>query len=369
MYLYSAMADLAGETSDAELLAACERLWENVTLRRMYLTGGIGPTRANEGFTFDYDLPNETAYAETCAAIGLVFWAHRMLQLDCDSRYADVMERALYNGVISGVSLDGERFFYENPLASLGNHHRQPWFGCACCPPNIARLLASLGQYVYSEGEGGVAVHLYIAGSARLRLNGALVTLRQETEYPWDGRVTLGLEVEEPARFTLRLRIPGWCRGTAARVNGEAVDLSGKVVKGYACLEREWRNGDRVELELPMPVERVYAHPEARQDIGRVALQRGPLVYCLEDVDNPVPVQRVILPADAEFSVRFEEGMLDGVVMLTGPAVAVSDEGWEGALYRAQCPARVPITVCAVPYCVWDNRAPGRMAVWLPECA
>jgi len=369
MYLYSAMADLAGETGDATLLAACERLWDNLTLRRMYLTGGIGPTRANEGFTCDYDLPNETAYAETCAAIGLVFWAHRMLQLDCDSRYADVMERALYNGVISGVSLDGERFFYENPLASLGHHHRQPWFGCACCPPNIARLLASLGQYVYSMGEGGVAVHLYIAGSARLRLNGALVTLRQETEYPWTGRVVLRLEMEQPARFTLRLRIPGWCRGTAARVNGEAVDLSGKVVKGYACLEREWRNGDRVELELPMPVERVYAHPEARQDIGRVALQRGPLVYCLEDVDNPVPIHRVMLPADAELTARFEEGVLGWEVMLAGQAVAVSDEGWESALYRTQPPVRVPVTIRAVPYCVWDNRAPGRMAVWLPECA
>ncbi len=367
MYLYSAMADLAGETGDPTLLAACERLWENVCARRMYLTGGIGPERSNEGFTFDYDLPNETAYAETCAAIGLVFWNHRLLQLACDGRYADVMERALYNGVISGVSLDGERFFYVNPLASLGSHHRQEWFGCACCPPNVARILSSLGEYVYSQGDAEAVVHLYVQGAGRLQVAGQEITLRQETDYPWEGRVTLTLQMERPAEFALRLRIPGWCRRAGLRINGEPSDLSGRVERGYARLERLWRSGDRVELDLAMPVERIYAHPDVRQDAGMVALQRGPIVYCLEETDNPAPLQRLALARSAALEPRFEEDLLGGVVTLAGEAAAASTDGWEATLYRAQPPARTPVPLRAVPYHAWDNRAPGQMRVWLPE--
>ncbi len=225
MYLYSAMTDLARETDDQSLLAACERLWQNLCLQNMYITGGIGPEAANEGFTSNYDLPNETAYAETCAAIGLVFWSQRLLQLACDSRYADVLERALYNGVLSGVSLDGEKFFYENPLASQGGHHRQAWFDCACCPPNLARLFASLGQYIYAQHDHEMVVHLYIQGSASFQIAGQNVRLRQQTRYPWEGSVLLHLDMEQPTSFALRLRIPGWCHSAKLSVNGEPIEL------------------------------------------------------------------------------------------------------------------------------------------------
>ena len=366
MYLYSAMADLAGELGDDTLLAACERLWNHLCTRNLYITGAIGPSARNEGFTTDYDLPNETAYAETCAAIGLVFWNHRLLQLACDRRYADVMERALYNGVLGGVSLDGERFFYENPLASLGQHHRQPWFDCACCPPNIARVLASLGQYVYGQSETEVAVHLYVQGTARLEVGGQEVILRQETRYPWEGTVQLRLQMERPAAFALRLRIPGWCRSASLSMNGAPVDIAGRLERGYARLERLWQPGDRLALELAMPVERMVAHPDIRQDTGQVALQRGPLVYCLEESDHAVPLQRISLPRQAELSARFDPNLLGGVVTITGTALAADAGGWEGTLYRPRAPQQVPCTLAAIPYYTWDNRRPGPMRVWIP---
>jgi DUF1680 family protein len=375
MYLYSAMADLAAETSDEGLRRACERLWTHLCTRRLYITGGIGPSRHNEGFTADYDLPNETAYAETCAAIGFVFWNQRLLQLDCDGRYADMLERALYNGVLSGVSLDGERFFYENPLASLGQRHRQPWFDCACCPPNIARLLASLGGYIYSQNDHEVAVHLYAASSARLDIGGAGLTLRQETRYPWGGEATIRLEMAQPLSFRLRLRIPGWCRSASVAVNGEPVDLTGVVERGYACLPavngqpRVWQPGDRITLNLAMPIERVYAHPDVSQDAGRVALQRGPLVYCLEQADNLAPVGRIALPGHAELAARFEPDLLGGVVAITGQALVADAADWPNDLYRPQRPALSPCTIKAIPYYAWDNRASGAMQVWMPEIA
>jgi len=367
MYLYSAMADLAGEFGDAGLLAASKRLWEHLTTRRMYITGGIGPSRANEGFTRDFDLPNETAYAETCAAIGLVFWAHRMLQLEPDARYADVMERALYNGVSSGVSLDGRKFFYENPLASLGRHHRQEWFDCACCPPNIARLVASIGQYFYSTGDGAVYVHLYGQGEVELDAGGATVRLTQETLYPWDGAVRIRIDPERPARFTLALRIPSWCRGAALRVNGRAVALGRLVEKGYALLAREWREGDRVELSLPMPVERVEARPEVRADCGRVALARGPVVYCLEEVDNGRLLHDVALARGARLAAKMDPGLLGGVPVVSGKGLRRAGDGWDGLLYSVKRSRVRPARIKAVPYCVWDNREPGEMIVWLRE--
>ena len=227
VYLYSAMADLAGEYGDAGLLAACRRLWTHLTTKRMYVMGGIGTSAKNEGFTSDYDLPNESAYAETCAAIGLIFWAQRMLQIDLDRRYADVLELALYNAVISGVSLDGEAFFYDNPLASDGKHHRQGWFSCPCCPPNLARLLASLGDYIYAQSDTDAVVHLYVQGAGQFQLGGQNVTLSQETRYPWDGAVALRVAAEQPARFGLRLRLPGWCAAPRLAVNGTPVELAG----------------------------------------------------------------------------------------------------------------------------------------------
>ncbi len=366
MYLYSAVADLAGELGDAELRDVSERLWSQLTSKRMYITGGIGSTGSNEGFSTDYDLPNETAYAETCAAIGLVLWSHRMLQLDCDARYADVMERALYNGILSGISLEGTHFFYANPLASDGAE-RPDWYGCACCPTNIIRLLASLGQYVYSESENEAAVHLYIAGSGTLRIAGQEITIRQETNYPWDGRVLMRLEMPRSARFGLRLRIPGWCREARLRINGGPPEPIGETEKGYLRIERQWESGDSVEIGLPMPVERMSAHPDVRQDAGRVALQRGPIVYCLEHADNREPLHRLVLPLYADLLPVFDKDLLGGVVTIVGNAEVMDDAGWKGTLYRRNNPATRPCRITAIPYYAWANRQPGPMAVWVRE--
>ncbi|MFZ6029941.1 MAG: glycoside hydrolase family 127 protein [Chloroflexota bacterium] len=361
MYLYAAMADLA--LDDATLQPALDALWDDVCTRKMYVTGGIGPSRHNEGFTTPYDLPNESAYAETCAAIGLVFWNQRLLQKGCEARYADVLERALYNGAISGVSLDGEKFFYENPLASSGAHHRQPWFDCACCPPNLARLLASLGEYVYTQGDDEVAVHLYVQGSAQVTFAaGGPVTIQQETRYPWDGLVQIGFEMERATRFGLRLRVPGWCQHYHLFVNDKPVKAA--LEDGYLVMAQEWQPDDVIRFEMVMPVERVYAHPNIRQDAGQVALQRGPLVYCIEQVDHCVPIEHIVLPADAVLYTRFEPELLGGVTVIHGEALAADPAGWQG-LYRTNPPRLVPTPLLAIPYYAWDNRQPGAMRVWL----
>jgi len=335
----------------------------------MYVTGGIGSTSACEGFTADYDLPNATAYAETCAAIGLVFWARRMLDLTADGRYADVMERALYNGVLSGVSLDGRKFFYANPLAHSGRRgegHRQEFFGCACCPPNVARLIASIGAYVYSAGERAACVHLYAAGQATAEIAGREVTIVQQTDYPWDGRVTITVKTAGAAKFDLMLRIPGWCRRHALKVNGRRAPA--KVTKGYARIRRQWHDGDQVELSLAMLVERVEANPKVPQDVARVAIQRGPLVYCLEQVDHAADVRSILLPDSAELTARLKPALLGGAVVVTGRGLATDGRGWAGRLYRpSPRPATRAVRITAVPYCLWDNRAKGAMAVWLPR--
>jgi DUF1680 family protein len=365
MYLYSAMTDLACELHDASLFDACKRLWNHLCTTRLYITGGIGSSAHNEGFTTDYDLPNETAYTETCASIGLVFWNHRMLQIECAAHYADVLERALYNCVLGGVSLDGQQFFYENPLASSGTHHRQNWFRVACCPPNIARLLASLGQYIYSVHEREIAVHLYIQSTVQTGLDGQAVSIRQETSYPWHGTITLRLAMAEPSLFGLRLRIPGWCRHAHLTVNGEAFDIASHLEQGYVRVERIWQPADRVELELAMPVERMYANPNVRQDVGCVALQRGPLVYCLEGVDCSEPLQCIVVPAAAELTSHFAPDMLEGVTVIRGNTLIEDETDWAGTLYRTSPPSLQPGAITALPYYAWDNRQPGEMRVWL----
>jgi len=362
MYLYSAMADLARD--DPSLLPALDALWQDVCTRKMYITGGIGPSRHNEGFTYPYDLPNESAYAETCAAVGLIFWNQRLLQLDCDRRYADVMERALYNGALSGVSLDGEKFFYENPLASTGRHHRQPWFDCACCPPNIARLLASLGNYIYSQAEGEIAVHLYVGGTAKFELDGEEVTLRQETRYPWDGIVQFHLGLDQPLAFGLRLRLPGWCHQSHLLINEKPANAT--LIDGYLYLSRLWQPDDGIRFEMDMPVERVYAHPNVRQDTGLVALQRGPLIYCLEQADHDVPIEHIYLPRDSELKDQFEPQTLGGVVTIQAEALASDPILWKD-LYQNEPPTYNPVSLKAIPYYAWDNRQPGPMKVWLPQ--
>ncbi len=367
MYLYSAMADLACELHDQSLFDADQRLWHQLCSKHLYITGGLGPSAHNEGFTTDYDLPNETAYAETCAAIGFVFWNHRMLQLDCNGRYADMLERALYNGVLSGVSLDGRKFFYVNPLVSSGTHHRQEWFTVSCCPPNVARLFASLGGYIYAANDNEVAVHLYIQSTARLSVGGRAVTVRQETNYPWSGGIALSFDMDEPASFGLRLRIPGWSHNARLLVNGEAFDVASHLEQGYVRVERVWQPGDRVELELAMPVERVYAHPDVRQDAGLVALRRGPLIYCLEAIDSEVPLHRIVVPETAELASHFEPGTLGGVTVIRGKALIENNIDWAGKLYRSQHASLQPGTITAIPYYAWDNRQPGEMRVWLRE--
>jgi DUF1680 family protein len=367
MYLYSAVADLVTEYGDDALRTMLDAVWNDLVTKRLYVTGGLGPSADNEGFTTDFDLPNESAYAETCAAVGLVFWASRMLGFGADGRYADVMEQALYNGALSGVSLDGTRFFYENPLESRGNHHRWSWHRCPCCPPNLARLIVSVGTYAYGVGECEIAVHLYGESEARLDLGGKVVRLSQRTQYPWDGSILITLGLEEPTAFVLLLRIPAWCRDATLTVNGEAVDPAAVLHRGYARLERTWNSGDRVEITFDLTVQRLYAHPNVRQNRDRVALRRGPLVYCLEGTDHPVPLNRISLSRDAAFEARFEQDLLGGVVTLQASAAAESDEDWPHTLYRSEPPRTGPVRIKAVPYYAWDNRDPGEMLVWLRE--
>jgi len=376
MYLYCGMADVAAETGDRELLAACKRLWRSVVDRRMYIIGSIGSTQRGEQFTFDYDLPNEEAYAETCAAIGLVFWSQRMMQIDRDGEYADVMELALYNGVLAGVSLDGRKFYYANRLAvhpkappfALNTFPatRQEWFGCACCPPNIARLLASLGEYVYSRSANEIRVHLFANSGADIDVGGQKVSIGQQTGYPWKDKVVLKVVPEKAAKFTVSVRIPAWCRSAQMKVNGKAVDLKKVVMRGYARIVREWRKGDRIELVLPMPAERVQANPSVRQDVGRVALMRGPLVYCVEEVDNGRDLNAIELSASPAIRVRQDAEL--GVPVITARGQRTTQARWEGRLYRMMAKeVRKAVTVKAVPYFVWANRKVGEMLVWIRQ--
>jgi DUF1680 family protein len=336
----------------------------------MYLTGGIGAARTNEGFTRDFDLPDETAYAETCATIGLMLWNHRLLQFSGDGKYADLMERAFFNGILSGLALDGANFFYENPLASSGHHHREPWFTCPCCPPNLARTLASLGGYFYSTGADDLWVHHYAQGTVNTQVAGRDLSLRQVTNYPWDGDVTLEVGVPSPQRFTLHLRLPGWCEKWHLAVNGEQVlgdDLA--TSKGYIHLSREWNPGDVVTYKMEMPIRAIWAHPAVRDLQGRVALERGPLVYCLEGVDHPgLPLDQIAIDphqVSSEFQVAQDDQLLGGVNVLRGQGTVMDQSGWEDALYSNKQPSSKKIDITAIPYYAWDNRAPGQMRVWL----
>ncbi|MBM2713038.1 glycoside hydrolase family 127 protein [Mesorhizobium caraganae] len=367
MYLYSGMADIATEYGDDTLRAALDRLWDDLTTKSLYVTGGIGPSAHNEGFTSDYDLPNETAYAETCASVGLVFWASRMLGMGPNARYADMMERALYNGSISGLSLDGSLFFYENPLESRGKHNRWKWHRCPCCPPNIGRMVASIGSYFYGLADDALAVHLYGDSTARFDIAGTPVSIVQTSNYPWDGAVSIRVEPDAPVEFTLHLRVPSWCRKATLKVNGAPVDLDAASNDGYAAIRREWQKGDRVELDLDMSISRLFANPQVRQDIGRVALARGPLIYCVEETDNAGQLHRITLPRTAEIEAHPEPNLLGGVVTLSAIGSRAEAENWGTALYRTEAPAVEQAKLKAVPYYAWDNRDPGEMVVWLRD--
>lgn len=365
MYLYSGMADIATEFGDDSLTEALEILWDDLTLKQMYVTGGIGPAASNEGFTDYYDLPNDTAYAETCASVGLAFWASRMLGRGPDGRYADIMERAIYNGALAGLSIDGTTFFYDNPLESRGQHHRWKWHYCPCCPPNISRLVASIGSYMYGVSDTGIAVHLYGESTAKLAVAGAEVTLAQTTNYPWDGRIEIGLSMVAPTRFALSLRIPSWCGNASLAINGTPVADVANPERGYVTIERDWQDGDVLVLDLPMSVRSLHANPNVRQDLGRMALMRGPLVYCLEGADNAENLDAIVVPHD------HDDGEVCGIVEMEG-AVAFDlkafrelPEDWGDTLYRAEPARRERVTIRFVPYHLWDNRSPGEMKVWV----
>ncbi|MGG4144059.1 beta-L-arabinofuranosidase domain-containing protein [Paenibacillus algorifonticola] len=379
VYMYTGMAELAGATNDTELLESCKRLWKNVTQRQMYVTGGIGSNHDGEAFSFDYDLPNDTAYTETCASIGLVFWAQSMLHLDPDSKYADVIERALYNGTISGMGLDGKSFFYVNPLEVWpaackrpDKRHvktsRQKWFGCACCPPNLARLIASLGSYIYSQNEHAVYVHQYIGSETTLKVAGQNVSLSLQANFPWEETVAINVTPERDEAFTIAVRIPDWCDGAETNVNGQAISPDSlQFHKGYAAINRIWQAGDQIALKFPMAIKRLYAHPLVRANAGKVALQRGPVVYCLEEADNGAALSHIALPEQAALAAHFKPDLLGGIVVIEGQAVRGEQPGSSQRLYESRKRGEHACSIRAIPYYAWANRGEGEMAVWIRE--
>ncbi len=367
MYLFSAMADLAYENDDPTLKSACDLLFDNLTGRQLYVTGGLGPSASNEGFTREFDLPNETAYAETCAAVALGFWSHRMAQIDLDGKFTDALETVLFNGALSGISRDGEHYFYENVLESHGQNRRWKWHYCPCCPTNIARFITSLGQYFYSVKDGEVAVHLYGANTAELDVDGTFLRLKQDTAYPWDGDIRLAVGLSAPASLTFRLHIPGWCKKVRILVNGQEIDFAASMEKGYAAITRDWKDGDEIRLSFDMPVERVYAHPAVGEDANRVAFKRGPVVYCVEQADIGTEPQRLRIIRDAALKPRFDADLLGGAVVLEGDALEADAGDWSGTLYRTTRPSLKPKAFRAIPYHLWANRDEGAMQVWLTE--
>ena len=357
-YLMSGATDVAAIDGDKKLLAMIDRVWKNCTTKNMYITGGIGPSGSNEGFTKDYDLPNLSAYQETCASVSMLMWNHRLNLLYKDAKYVDVMETSLYNGVLAGVSLTGDKFFYVNPLASTGGHHRSGWFSCACCPPNVTRTLAALGNYAYATDGNDLWVNLYIQGSVKL----GATEFNVKTAYPWDGAVRISLDSAVPAGFKLHLRVPGWCPRAVVSVNGRTVNALAD--KGYVTVDRALNKGDYVDLALDMQPRRVAANPNVVDDRGRLAIVRGPLVYCFEAADNSMPLDQSAIPAAGPMIARFEPKLLNGVVTITGDALSVPAD-WNGGLYSTY-PTLTPFKFKAIPYYAWDNRTAGQMQVWMP---
>ncbi len=343
MYLLTGMADWSAQSGSEEYIPALDRIWDNVVGANMYITGGIGSSRHNEGFTTDYDLPNEDAYCETCASVGMVMWNQRMNMLKGEGRYVDVLERSMYNGALAGISLSSDRFFYVNPLASAGAHHRKPWYGTACCPSQISRFLPSVGGYVYAVSPDALWVNLYIGSSTAVKVGGTSVGVDMTTEYPWKGDIRIAISPKRTKTFGVRLRIPQWSEDCyTVKVNGETVPAT--LAEGYVTLSRKWRKGDEISLSLDMTPKVVAADPRVKADEGRRAIQRGPLVYCLEETDNPA-IADAVLEEDAALETAFDQQLLGGVTTVT--AHQKSGE------------------LKFIPYYAWDNREPGRMEVWV----
>lgn len=363
MYLMSAVTDLAAEYDDQNLREAAVRLWDNLTSKKLYITGGIGSDPSIEGFGPAYDLPDKDGYAETCAAIGLVQWSQRMGNLTKSGRYVDILERALYNGVLIGASADATHYFYDNPLASTGDIRRQEWFGCACCPTNLVRLISELGHYIYARGSREAVINLFVAGTGRFELDDGCVTVEQHTDYPRAGRITVTITPDQSAaEFALSIRIPAWARYTA-HLNEELVNDT--LVDGYLRLQRSWSAGDTIHLDLDLTPRRTWAHPSVASCSGKVALERGPIVYCLEGVDHHAPVNHLILPRVT--SLVEQPNDRTGLVTLHADALAEESGAADEPLYRPAPPTTSPSELTAVPYFSWANRGQSDMTVWIRD--
>ena len=374
-YLYSGVTDVASLMHDKQLMEATKCVWENVVSKKLYITGGIGSRAQGEGFGPNYELPNMTDYCETCASISNVYWNYRLFLNDGNSKYYDVLERVLYNGVISGVSLSGDKFFYDNPLESVHNHDRAPWFGCACCPGNITRFMASIPGYIYTTDEHSVYVNLFSEGHADVAVGKDTLSLTQKTQYPWSGKLTISVDKKTNERVGLKIRIPGWAQNQPVpsdlyhfvenvtdtytiKVNGKK--KSPEMVNGYAILREKWNAGDQIEVEFPMPVRKIKASEKVINDHNKLAYQRGPIVYCFEDKDNNnAYLFDEFVSQDAKVSSQFEENLLGGVVTLTMKASRVSQSGDAKTIE--------PATLKAIPYYAWNNRGTANMLVWLPS--
>lgn len=374
VYMYTAMADLAAQSGDQEMYDACRRLWDNIVQRQMYITGGIGSTAHGEAFTVDYDLPNDTIYAETCASVAMVFFARRMLEMEPRGEYADIMEKELYNGVLSGMQLDGTRFFYVNPLEVVpgisgelaGYRHVLPqrpnWYACACCPPNVSRLMTSLGRYAWGESDNTVYAHLFMGGEAAFT-KAANVKISCSSEYPRTGKVQYRISAQAAAQFRFAVRIPGWCKAWKIMLNGEETEAVCK--DGYAYISRSWENGDTVELSFAILPRRVYTSTKVRENAGCVALMRGPFVYCLEEQENGSDLSALRLPREADLSVEeTQDAAIGSIQKITAAGKRLN---LEDSLYSEAPPAEQEACLQAIPYYMWGNRSLGEMRVWIHE--
>ena len=375
MYMYTGAADVAALTGDRAYMNAMKAVWEDVVYRNMYITGGIGSSGGNEGFSIDYDLPNERAYCETCASVGMVFWNQRMNSLTGESKYYDVLERSLYNGALDGLSLTGTHFFYGNPLASVGQHKRREWFGTACCPANIARLVASLGNYIYAQSDKDIWINLFVGSSTTLTLDKATVGLNVTTNYPWEGKVSIAVDPSKKVKSALHIRVPGWTGNETATGNlyaflapaKETVKLTvnGKPAaytmdKGYAVIDREWKKGDKVEVELPMEIRKLASRDEVSENKGRLAIQRGPLVYCIEGADNDGKALNIVMTKETELSTVNSVVLSEPVIALTGEVIAANASPDKMSVVTGKR------KITAIPYYAWCNRGSNQMQVWIP---
>lgn len=367
LYLNCGATDLYMETGDREIWDTLERLWSNMVKCKMYVTGGVGSRYDGEAFGFNYELPNVQAYAETCAAIANFMWNWRMFLARGEARFVDLMELTLYNGILAGISLDGKEYFYVNPLADRGSHRRQKWFECACCPPNISRLLASLPGYFYSLSENGIWVNLYDQSIASIRFKNETITILQNTEYPWSGEVVITLNLKRDLDFDLNLRIPNWSEKTEVRING--LNVNEDLRPGtYLNLHKTWKDGDEIRILFGIQVRKIFCNPHVYENLGRVALIRGPIVYCLEGVDNKdFDVWHLSIPVDTTLEEEWVPLLLDGIIVIKGEGYVLDSDWPQDYLYRPLSSSlktrKVKFT--AIPYYVWANREPSPMSVWI----